>query len=810
MVSAVSRLASVFPLKKEKRTMSIGCNDKVLPVIPENIPASLKEKARWLCWKAEPKKEKPDELTKVPYRASAPSRRADKTNESHWSDYGTAQAALNDPANSLSGLGFATGEGVVGIDIDNCIDPQSGALSPVAAEWVERLGSYAEKSPSGTGVRVLVRDRDGVVTKSLNKRKLGAEIYTHPNYVTVTGHRLGGAPQEVTDGGEHLKDFVDWLTSGGQAKDLNENKSPKPLADTKKAKNLKAATSFSIADEDVLRLASNAKNARKFNALLTGDRSGYESESEADMALASMLAFYAGPQGHDQVERLMRNSQLRRDKYDRADYLPRTVRSAIEKQTEFYKPAAAATGEANLMVPSTRTDLGFARRVVSALRGGARYEGGEQKWWGHDGQRFVADNAAAITGTAKKIGDEIWGEWKKLRTDRRQKTECFARRWASSAGIEAAVKLARSEEGIAIRADEFDRNPLLLNVENGTLDLRTLGLRDHSPGDLITHLASVTYDPAGKAETWLRFVHEVMAGDQEMVRFLRQVAGLAITGDVREQCLCIHYGSGRNGKSTFLTTLSDMLGSYAGPGPTNMLVYKGQHSQERELLFEALAGKRLVTASEADDGAKFSEATAKLLTGGDKVLARRRYWDSRPVTPTWHLHVAVNHRPQVVGRDAGIWGRVKLVPWSVTFDGSRQDPDLGEKLARERSGILNWCLEGLADWRANGLVAPHKINVETARYRDDFDVVGAWIADRCNVGPGCVEVASRLHEDYLQWAASRNEQGLTNTMFGVRMEERGFMGDRPTAGQYRGKTIRQGISLTAKPQESEEERGACA
>lgn len=355
---------------------------------------------------------------------------------------------------------------------------------------------------------------------------------------------------------------------------------------------------------------------------------------------------------------------------------------------------------------------------------------------------------------------------------------------------------------MVVSADELNRHHYLLNVANGTIDLATAEMRAHSPADLLTHVASVTFDPNAGAPNWRRFISEVTDGDEELARFLQRSAGLALSGDVTEQVLWLHHGEGRNGKSTFLNVLVELLGTYAGPAPMEMLLVRRGLGREVETQFAALAGKRLVTTVEADSGVRFSEATVKLLTGGDTVLARRLYEDAWPLKPSWKLHVAANHKPAVAGRDEGIWRRLMLTPWLRRFEGSADDKRLKEKLLAELPGILNWCLAGFIQWReGGGLRPPVQVTVATAGYREENDAIGTWAEECCVREANAVAEAGRLYSSYRAWAEERGEHPMTATAFGRELERLGFRSERPSDGRYRHRTIRRGIGLLSTADE---------
>jgi putative DNA primase/helicase len=419
-----------------------------------------------------------------------------------------------------------------------------------------------------------------------------------------------------------------------------------------------------------------------------------------------------------------------------------------------------------------------------------------------NGKRYEADDGLAAQHTAKKVGDTLWREWAELPQGRKDETYKFVKAASSSYAVEAAVRLARSEPGVVVTVAELDTNPYLLNVQNGTLDLLTLTLKPHSPADLITHLAGVEFDQAANAPTWKKFVDDVAGGDKELVAFLQRSCGLALSGNVSEQVLWLHYGEGRNGKSTMLTVLGELLGSYSGPAPLDMLLVK-QRGKEVETQFASLAGKRLVTAVEADSGVRFSEAATKLLTGGDTVQARRLYENPWSLKPTWKLHIAANAKPAVRGRDEGIWRRLMLTPWLQKFDGQREDKKLKEKLLAELPGILNWCVAGFAKWQNEGLKPPKCVLAATTDYRSENDILGTWQAECCLVESHAVAEFGRLYSSFAAWCNSRGEHCGTGLQFGKDLDRLGYVSERHSSGPWRNKTMRRGIGLLDERREGE-------
>jgi putative DNA primase/helicase len=202
-----------------------------------------------------------------------------------------------------------------------------------------------------------------------------------------------------------------------------------------------------------------------------------------------------------------------------------------------------------------------------------------------------------------------------------------------------------------------------LNVQNGTLDLKTGELLPHRQEDLITKLAPVDYDPAADCPRWEAFLHRVMAENNDLVRFLQRAAGYALTGDVSEHALHFLYGTGRNGKGTFLETFLAILGDYATTVDANLLVAKRNDDHPTGLT--DLDGRRFVATQEVEDGRRMAEALVKKLTGGDLIKARRMRENNYEFDPVHKLFLAANHKPEIRGTDEAIWSRIMLVPFEV-------------------------------------------------------------------------------------------------------------------------------------------------
>jgi putative DNA primase/helicase len=343
--------------------------------------------------------------------------------------------------------------------------------------------------------------------------------------------------------------------------------------------------------------------------------------------------------------------------------------------------------------------------------------------------------------------------------------------------LDALLALARSD--LPILHDQLDTEPFLLNVLNGTLDLRTGELRSHRRDDLITKLAPVSYDPQAVCPLWDKFLDRIMDSNQDLIGYLQRVAGYCLTGNMSEQCLWFFYGTGANGKSTFLTTLLAMLGDYGMQAVSDLLMVKNHesHPTERADLF----GKRFVATIETEEGKRIAEALMKQMTGGDQMRARKMRQDFFEFRPTHKIVLAANHRPTVRGTDHAAWRRIKLVPFTVTIPDEEKDKALPERLKAELPGILAWAVRGCLDWQNYGLGEPAEVRQATAAYQSEQDSAQGFLDECCVLIPGARVRASALLEAYQVWSGDRL---MSRQVFNQRLREKGFESRRGHGGAY--------------------------
>jgi len=310
------------------------------------------------------------------------------------------------------------------------------------------------------------------------------------------------------------------------------------------------------------------------------------------------------------------------------------------------------------------TDMGNARRLA-ALHGEHIRYCKALDWLVYDGTRWGMDDCSSLQGFAKQAVRSIYAEAARQDDeDRRKALAEHARKCESASRIQAMIQLLPSEPGISVAHDVFDRDPMLLNMANGTIDLRSGTLRTHSSEDFITKLSPVPYDPTATCPRWDHFVLEIMDGQEDLASFLQRAAGYTLTGDTKEQVWFFAWGKGANGKGTFLDTLSFVLGDYACNTPPETFLETSGGAIRNDLA--RLRGARLVTASEPP-AKRFDPSILKTFTGEDPITARYLHREFFEFRPPGKLFFSANHRPAVRDTSLGFWRRVILVPFTRSW-----------------------------------------------------------------------------------------------------------------------------------------------
>lgn len=446
-----------------------------------------------------------------------------------------------------------------------------------------------------------------------------------------------------------------------------------------------------------------------------------------------------------------------------------------------------------------RTDLGNGERLVHDHGRDLHFVPSWGKWLIFDGERWAKDETREIERRAKSTIRRIWDDVKEL-DDKVEKRELTA--WAlqseSNGKLRAMIERAAAEPGVAISPDALDSDPWLLNVANGTIDLRTGKLEHHNRKDLCTHRVPVKYDPEARCDRWERFISRAMDGNEAKIRFLQRAVGYSLTADTGERCLFFLHGEGANGKTTFLEVLRALTGDYSAQADfTTFLERKGDGPRND---IARLFGARVVTSSEVGEGKRLNESLVKTLTGNDVVAARFLFAETFEFRPQFKMWLAANHKPVIRGQDPAIWQRVKLVPFTVSIPESERDPNLYASLMAELPGILAWAVAGCLMWQKEKLNAPEEVTLATEKYRRESDTLGSFIEDCCDTGPAELYAtpATELYQAFRRWAEEGGEYAWSQTAFGRRLEDRGITAEKRGSGANK-LTWRVGVSLTRSP-----------
>lgn len=754
------------------------------PLHPESIPAELKAIPRWLLWKLEQRNGKP---TKTPYQVSGAL--AKVNDPTTWTDFDSALAAYLKGGFSGVGIALSDDDDLLGVDLDKCLNPDTGELEPEAAAIVTMLPTYCEVSPSGRGLRLF---GFGKLPQG-GRRKGHVEMYEAGRYLTVTGHRFNGhgSLAEITPqlAQVHARIF------GTGAKPVDA----KPAADPP-----------DLDDAALLDKARNASNGGDFERLWSGDTSAHGGDaSAADLALANLLAFWTG-NDPARIDRMFRQSGLFRaakwDKVHFADgrtYGQATIAKAIEGNRETYsgrKATPDAKPEAKPAEPKSngetepndaqlarlfQTDLGNSERLVARHGSDLRYCFDFGKWLAWDGVRWAIDRDGVSLDKAKDTARAMLAEAATLR-DREDSRKLAAWSFRSQARDRLAAMLYLAQPDVSVRPEHLDTHPWLLNVLNGTLDLRTGKLRPADRADLMTKAAPVAYDPTATCPQWLAFLDRIFEGNAELIRYVQKAAGYSLTGLDTEECFFVLHGIGQNGKSTFVETLSALLGlDYAQQATPDLLMQKKQDRHATELA--VLRGARMVASVETGQGKRLNEVLIKSMTGGDRIRANFMHQDTFEFRPEFKVWLSTNHKPVITGTDLGIWRRIRLIPFTVKIPDEERDGAFKARLREPAalSGILNWAIEGALLWQREGLKPPQAVMDATQAYREEMDVLAAWLADCCVVNKLAEAKAADLYASYTAWCESQGERPETQRSFGLRLTERGFTRNRTTGGAHR-------------------------
>jgi len=673
---------------------------------------------RWICWRPVPDRKDPRKINKIPIDpfTSQPFEEG-----SGWQTDPARWASFDDAAANGRLLGFVLGDGWTGLDFDDCI--VNGKLAPWVARIVQALGSYAEVSPSRTGIKIFLQGTRLEGAKSVLKcAAWGWEIYDGRRFFTVTGDRLPDAPATIAERTAMLQKITD-----------------------------------TIWGDDLVGLCK----LRDLFLRASGDNVHIRCPWEAE---------HTHGNGEKDTGLLIKDGRVIGFHCFHAHCADRTLRD-IRKwfgitggQTHPLTEAGDAECFADLYSDQVRYDHRRGRWLVSDVLSGI----------------WVPDPVERLTQMAIGMARERQHQANAIESaDKKKAAWTWGFKGEGRARITNTLALARSVPPIADPGEDWDTHPFLIGVQNGVVDLETGTFRKATAADRVTMRVRVAYDPAARCPLWLRTLSEIFAptdltadSSQVMVDFMQRAIGYSITGDCREECCFFTWGAGGNGKGVTMNTLGWLFGDYTDDMPYSTLERSDRGSAIPNDVAKLL-GKRFITCAEVNEFS-LNEARLKALTGRDPMTARFLHKEFFTFIPVCKIWIATNNKPQILGQDDGIWRRIHLIPFTQNFEG-RENKQLKDQLRAELPGILNWIIAGAGLWLRDGLNPPETVKAATAAYRHESNPITPFIDARCVIRSQLRAQAALTFKAYEEFCRDENIEPwkrLSNKAFFKAMEER--------------------------------------
>lgn len=733
---------------------------------PEGIPLVLKTKGQFCVWRRERK-------TKVPYNPRT-GEKAAVDDPTTFDSFTTASLAYL--KGKFNGLGVLIAGGLGAIDIDDCIRDDN-TLNDVAVDILSIFkGSYFEKSPSGKGLRGFFLLPEDYVFDSVsyyNKRK-ELEIYTCRRFVTVTGNVYRDG--EIIEASSALSNALEKFMKRRANSQSDEREHVSYLD-----------------DDEVIEKASRS-NA-KFKDLYEGRWEFlYSSQSEADMALAVMLAFWCGGV-EEQMDRLFRQSGLMRpDKWDSLrggrTYGELTIRNAVGFCSKFYtketlapdyeymrrtiedlQPQSNPRYSSDLQIGLRALFVDYYRDILCVL-----HERGA--WCVYDGKVWRPDpHCYAVSEMAVKFYKQLKAYAETItQADTRER---FMKRvlWLESRPHrDSLIKDAISDSALQISMSEFDKDPYLFNCANGTLDIRTRKLGKHDPADYLMKLSPVEYEPTATSADFTKFIDEVMEPDKR--EYLQKILAYGLSGDTRYECMFVFYGATtRNGKGTLMEVFLRALGDYGRTAmPTILSSKKYANSSGPSEDLARLSGARVVSVSEPGKDMQLDASLAKQMTGNNIITARFLHESSFEFRAGFKLFIDTNHLPAISDTTLFDSDRIRIITFNRHFSEEERDLDLKARLTTPEnlSGFLNWVLDGFKKFQRDGLKMPASVKEATNEYRTQSDKVLLFTTQCLKREQGSELKTSTVYSRFQSWCLDNGLGAVSSREFNRRLGLLGY------------------------------------
>ena len=422
-------------------------------------------------------------------------------------------------------------------------------------------------------------------------------------------------------------------------------------------------------------------------------------------------------------------------------------------------------------------DRGNADRLVDLYGDVLRYDHANKSWCWWDEVIWRTDANSVVERLVRGVAKEAYLDMcARVLTDPSISKEAmqFAKRSNDLRRIKAAMGVAAFLPGVPVDPDTFDTDLGLIGAGNGYIDLESGELLEADRELMVSKRVSVEYDPHAQCPRWERFILEIFKGDEELAAFIQRALGYSLTGEIREQCLFILYGIGRNGKSTLVEMVGNALGPYARLVQPETFLELHRRGGAASPDIASLPGIRFARTIETEKGRKLNVSLVKQVTGSDMVSARALFRDPFEFMPQFKLWMATNHLPKIDDSGEAMWRRMRCVPFRARFVGKDDDKNLKSTLMSELPGILSWIVSGARMWYADGLGTCAAVEKATAEYQAGEDIVGRFFDECLQEREGAEIEKKKLYEIYLQWCDQNGEVSMRKNDLGHELFRLGF------------------------------------
>lgn len=735
----------------------------------ESIPAEMKTQCRWMCFKITDGK-------KMPVSVHS-GKVVSVTDSENWADYGTALKYLEKHQSEVSSLGyvFAEGDGMVGIDLDDCLNEEGKPCNELVKELVERTNTYVERSISGTGLHFYVYGKlyseKGIkLNTNLSPHGFGVEVYDKARCFVVTGDSYRQKDDESVVADQPFIDYVVSLIPARNSQPPTFNSATINPEDVE------------ISDEIQAQLEERLNAIPKFKSLWDGERPK-GNESSDDMALIYQLCRITTVESEVMAlffrsEHYQSKDEKHKRKCNRPDYLPRTIASAL---AFIYSNVSEEESDYGYLLGYEDNDYGNGEKFAAMYGNKLRYCESEKQWYHYDGIYWERAPMSLLNNMARELQQHFSVLVNVTQDAQRIKA---AKTLGNNDKLTNMIKAASNM--LLINTEDFNKHKHLLAVANGVVDLRDGKMTDSLPEYYITVKTPVPYNAeAEKPKRFIRFIKEICCDNIDLIRYLLRVLGYCITGENREQAYFIFYGRGANGKSVLINILRYVLGdTLTGEVAQDAFIRKSNGNSLNPSLV-SIKDTRMGFVSEGNSKQEMDEALLKAITGGDIVTLRQLYKDHICFRPHFKIILTSNHMPALNYKDDAMQRRTKIIRFDNTFTGDKRDNNLEKTLQAEAEGILKGLVILARAYYRDGL-SKYEPSCITEAYdicRAETDSIFAFVQEhvRRPENKNTYVQSSVLYQHYQQYCADNDFESKSHKAFTQGLNGLGFETEKLTS-----------------------------